>query len=148
MSSFKQSFPRKWFFEKRDWIVSDEVEDETEEMTEEELVAEEEVNLQHFLFFEFLNLQHFLFFELLNLQYFLFFQFLNLQNFLLLGIFVKSFFPQMVIPTVAVEADKKENTVCPVCREEFATFYKQVGLYSSPFGLVSYIVVSSGRGRG
>ena len=53
----------------------------------------------------------------------------------------------MVIPTVAVEADKKENTVCPVCREEFATFYKQVGL-SSPFGLVSYIVVSSGRGRG
>ena len=52
MSSFKQSFPRKWFFEKRDWIVSDEVEDETEEMTEEELVAEEEVNLQNFLFFE------------------------------------------------------------------------------------------------
>ena len=32
----------------------------------------------------------------------------------------------MVIPTVAVEADKKENTVCPVCREEFDTFYKQV----------------------
>ena len=54
----------------------------------------------------------------------------------------------MVIPTVAVEADKKENTVCPVCREEFATFYKQVGLYSSPFGVVSYIVVFSGRGRG
>ena len=54
MSSFKQSFPRKWFFEKRDWIVSDEVEDETEEMTEEELVAEEEVNLQNILFFEFL----------------------------------------------------------------------------------------------
>merc|ERR1712088_1288246 len=64
---------RKWYFEKRDWIVSDEVEDETEEMTEEELVAEEE----------------------------------------------------MVIPTVAVEGDKKENTVCPVCREEFDTFYKQ-----------------------
>ena len=37
------NFSRKWFFEKRDWIVSDEVEDETEEMTEEELVAEEEV---------------------------------------------------------------------------------------------------------
>ena len=55
MSSFKQSFPRKWFFEKRDWIVSDEVEDETEEMTEEELVAEEEVNLQNFLFFEVLS---------------------------------------------------------------------------------------------
>ena len=34
----------------------------------------------------------------------------------------------MVIPTVAVEADKKENTVCPVCREEFDTFYKQVFL--------------------
>ena len=33
---------------------------------------------------------------------------------------------QMVIPTVAVEGDKKENTVCPVCREEFDTFYKQV----------------------
>ena len=32
----------------------------------------------------------------------------------------------MVIPTVAVEGDKKENTVCPVCREEFDTFYKQV----------------------
>merc|ERR1719234_2464565 len=64
---------RKWFFEKRDWIVSDEVEDESEEMTEEELVAEEEV----------------------------------------------------VIPTVAVEEDKKENTACPVCREEFDTFYKQ-----------------------
>ena len=55
MSSFKQSFPRKWFFEKRDWIVSDEVEDETEEMTEEELVAEEEVNLQDFFFFELLS---------------------------------------------------------------------------------------------
>ena len=55
MSSFKQSFPRKWFFEKRDWIVSDEVEDETEEMTEEELVAEEEVNLQSILFFEFFS---------------------------------------------------------------------------------------------
>ena len=54
----------------------------------------------------------------------------------------------MVIPTVAVEADKKENTVCPVCREEFATFYKQVGLSSSPFGVASYIVVFSGRGRG
>lgn len=54
MSSFKQSLLRKWFFEKRDWIVSDEVEDETEEMTEEELVAEEEVNLQDFLFFELL----------------------------------------------------------------------------------------------
>ena len=67
---------RKWFFEKRDWIVSDELEDGTEELTEEELVAEEE----------------------------------------------------LVIPTVAVEADKKENTVCPVCRETFATFYKQVGL--------------------
>ena len=39
--------PRKWFFEKRDWIVSDEVEDETEEMTEEELVAEEEVSKQN-----------------------------------------------------------------------------------------------------
>ena len=114
MSSFKQSFPRKWFFEKRDWIVSDEVEDETEEMTEEELVAEEEVNLQSILFFEVLS----------------------------------RFFLQMVIPTVAVEADKKENTVCPVCREEFATFYKQVGLSSSPFGVVSYIVVFSGRGRG
>merc|ERR1712037_146970 len=47
--------------------------DETEEMTEEEIVAEEE----------------------------------------------------MVIPTVAVEGDKKENTVCPVCREELDTFYKQ-----------------------
>ena len=35
-------------------------------------------------------------------------------------------FLQMVIPTVAVEGDKKENTVCPVCREEFDTFYKQV----------------------
>ena len=55
----------------------------------------------------------------------------------------------MVIPTVAVEADKKENTVCPVCREEFATFYKQVGL-SLPllYGVVSYIVVFSGRGGG
>merc|ERR1711990_1368430 len=50
---------RKWFFEKRDWIVSDEVEEE------------------------------------------------------------------MVIPTVAVEGNNKENTVCPVCREEFDTFYKQ-----------------------
>ena len=37
----------------------------------------------------------------------------------------------MVIPTVAVEADKKENTVCPVCREEFDTFYKQVLLLNS-----------------
>merc|ERR1711990_306676 len=64
---------RKWYFEKRDWIVSDEVEDETEEMIEEELVAEEE----------------------------------------------------MVIPTVAVAGNNKENTVCPVCREEFDTFYKQ-----------------------
>ena len=35
--------------------MSDEVEDETEEMTEEELVAEEEVNLQNFLFFEVLS---------------------------------------------------------------------------------------------
>ena len=52
MSSFKQSFFRKWFFEKRDWIVSDEVEDETEEMTEEELVAEEEGILHNFFFFE------------------------------------------------------------------------------------------------
>ena len=32
--------------------MSDEVEDETEEMTEEELVAEEEVNLQNFFFFK------------------------------------------------------------------------------------------------
>ena len=60
MSSFKQSFPRKWFFEKRDWIVSDEVEDETEEMTEEELVAEEEVNLQSFFS---LNFCHTFFFR-------------------------------------------------------------------------------------
>ena len=35
--------------------MSDEVEDETEEMTEEELVAEEEVNLQNILFFEVLS---------------------------------------------------------------------------------------------
>jgi hypothetical protein len=54
--------------------VSDEIEDEAEEMTEEEIVAEQE----------------------------------------------------LVIPTVAVEGDKKENSVCPVCREEFDTFYKQV----------------------
>ena len=107
MSSFKQSFPRKWFFEKRDWIVSDEVEDETEEMTEEELVAEEEVNLQNFFLSFFLSWN-----------------------------FCQTFFPQMVIPTVAVEADKKENTVCPVCREEFATFYKQVGRL-----LVSFLIV-------
>ena len=33
-----------------------------------------------------------------------------------------------VIPTVAVEGDKKEKHVCPVCREEFDTFYKQVTL--------------------
>merc|ERR1740128_1602794 len=65
---------RKWYFEKRDWIVSDEIEDEAEDLTEEELVAEEE----------------------------------------------------LVIPTVAVEGDKKEKHVCPVCREEFDTFYKQV----------------------
>lgn len=64
---------RKWYIEKRDWIVSDEIEDENEEMTEEELDAEEEI----------------------------------------------------VIPTVAVEADKKENSTCPVCREDFDTFYKQ-----------------------
>ena len=66
---------RKWYFEKRDWIVSDEIEDEAEEMTEDELVAEEEI----------------------------------------------------VIPTVAVEDEKKENSICPVCRESFDTFYKQVG---------------------
>ena len=34
---------RKWYFEKRDWIVSDEIEDEAEDLTEEELVAEEEL---------------------------------------------------------------------------------------------------------
>ena len=38
----------------------------------------------------------------------------------------------MVIPTVAVEGDKKENTARSVCSEEFDTFYKQVAeLYSS-----------------
>ena len=36
----------------------------------------------------------------------------------------------MVIPTVAVEGNNKENTVCPVCREEFDTFYKQVELFT------------------
>ena len=71
------------------------MEDETEEMTEEELVAEEEVSKQNIVIL-----------------------FLIFDN--SLWIF------QMVIPTVAVEADKKENTVCPVCREEFDTFYKQV----------------------
>ena len=88
---FKTFSIRKWYFEERDWIVFDEVKDDTEEMTKEELVAEEEVRMRKRLL-------------LLVLQQFCIFQ--------------------MEIPTVAVESDKKENTVC---RQEFDTF-KQVNI--------------------
>ena len=65
---------RKWYFEKNDWIMSDEIEDETvEEMTEEDMIAEEDI----------------------------------------------------VISTVAVKEGEGDSH-CPVCREEFDQFYKQV----------------------
>ena len=37
----KRAQSRKWYFEKADWIVSDEIEDEAEETTEEEEKEEE-----------------------------------------------------------------------------------------------------------
>ena len=66
---------RHWFFEKVDWIHSDEIEDEVaEDMTEEDLINEEEI----------------------------------------------------VISTVAVVEGEGNTSNCPVCREEFDQFYKQV----------------------
>ena len=80
----KRAQSRKWYFEKADWIVSDEIEDEnTEEAIEEEENKEEEV----------------------------------------------------VISTVPFVEGR--NKVCPVCREEFSQFFKQVstvhyhGMWSS-----------------
>ena len=64
---------RKWYFEKVDWIVCDEIEDEPE-LPEE--TAEEQDDI--------------------------------------------------VISTVAVGEGERNNSACPVCREEFDQFYKQV----------------------
>ena len=69
----KRAQSRKWYFEKADWIVSDEIEDEAEETIEEEDKEEE-----------------------------------------------------LVISTVAVGDTDLKNSVCPVCRDEFGQFYKQV----------------------
>ena len=70
----KRAQSRKWYFEKNDWIESDEIEDEaTDEKLEEEEKEEEEI----------------------------------------------------VIKTVPVGEGQK-NTCCPVCREDFDQFYKQV----------------------
>ena len=70
---------RKWYFEKADWIVSDEIEDEaTEEVQEEE---EQEVEVQ--------------------------------------------------ISTVALGETSSGTKICPVCREDFDQFYKQVSLINS-----------------
>ena len=70
----KRAQSRKWYFEKNDWIESDEIEDEaSEEKIEEEEKEEEEI----------------------------------------------------VIKTVPV-GDGQKNTACPVCREDFDQFYKQV----------------------
>ena len=69
----KRAQSRKWYFEKADWIVSDEIEDENgDEAMEEEEAKEEEV-------------------------------------------------PISTVPFV-----EGRNKVCPVCREEFSQFFKQV----------------------
>ena len=70
----KRAQSRKWYFEKADWIVCDEIEDENADESIEEEEKEEEI----------------------------------------------------VISTVAVV--EGQNKVCPVCREEFSQFFKQVGI--------------------
>ena len=70
----KRAQSRKWYFEKADWIVCDEIEDENADESFEEEEKEEEI----------------------------------------------------VISTVAVV--EGQNKVCPVCREEFSQFFKQVGI--------------------
>ena len=74
----KRAQSRKWYFEKADWIVSDEIEDENgDEAMEEEEAKEEEVTIS-------------------------------------------------TVPFV-----EGRNKVCPVCREEFSQFFKQVNYYFS-----------------
>ena len=69
----KRAQSRRWYFEKADWIVSDEIEDEnTDEVIEAEESKEEEV-------------------------------------------------PISTVPFL-----DERNKVCPVCREEFSRFFKQV----------------------
>ena len=89
----KRAQSRKWYFEKNDWIESDEIEDEaTEEKMEEEEKEEEEI----------------------------------------------------VIKTVPV-GDGQKNTCCPVCREDFDQFYKQVNNQSNKIILIILIDDSEWR---
>ena len=89
----KRAQSRKWYFEKNDWIESDEIEDEaTEEKLEEEEKEEEEI----------------------------------------------------VIKTVPV-GDGQKNTCCPVCREDFDQFYKQVNNQSNKIILIILIDDSEWR---
>ena len=70
----KKAQSRKWYFEKNDWIICDEIEDENNDEAPEEEEKEQEVE----------------------------------------------------ISTVAVSQSSEMKSVCPVCREDFDVFYKQV----------------------
>ena len=92
----KRAQSRKWYFEKNDWIESDEIEDEaSEEKIEEEEKEEEEI----------------------------------------------------VIKTVPV-GDGQKNTACPVCREDFDQFYKQVWTDQGIFTVILMFVSVERRGCG